>query len=773
MKRWLDPKPVTVPADFAAVIGGHPLVAETLIRRGVTDVAQARQFMNAAQYIPASAYDLPDMEKAVKRVEQAITAQETILIWGDFDVDGQTATSVLYSALQSLGAQVRYYIPQRLTEGHGIHVGRLNMLIDDGVQMILTCDTGISAHEAIDAANARGVDVVITDHHQLPPELPAAVAAVNSQRLPQDHPMHTLSGVGVAYKLIEALYANAGRHDETRGFLDLVAMGLVADVMELVGDTRYLVQLGLDVLRENKRLGLQKMLALGDVNPQMIDEETIGFYIGPRLNAVGRLGDANVSVEFLTTDDEMTASRLANQLEGLNNQRKLDTESVHAAALACIEENPKLLDTAVLIVEQAGWPGGIVGIVANRLVEQYDRPVVLFSLHDGMARGSARSVAGCDITAAIKQVDEAHPDLISNYGGHTMAAGLGLPADNLPLLRQALSRVVSDMLGEVDTTPHLRIGAYVPLADLSLSLLKDIRRLAPFGSGNPPLTFATQKVLVRSRKQLGRSGQHYKLTIEDEAGTVQDVLWWRAELDTLPKGRMDIAYTLSLNEFQGKVDLQVVLSDFRAVDEAPQAFSQRSSVDVIDKRGLPLEKQLLELEDLQAAYPQAVIWNEGESLPEFSTRRRMELKAADTLIIWTCPPGPDELNAALEAVNPSRVVLFDVMPGTDAINAFLERFSGVIKYSFNHYHGRVLMAQLAGAMGHRPATIRAGLRWLQARGYLTLVHDDGDEVRIQPNGARDEAALKMSNQELPPLLQETKAYRLHYRRADADNLIVI
>jgi single-stranded-DNA-specific exonuclease len=767
MKRWLDPQPVTVPAEFAAAIRGHPLIAETLIRRGITDITQAQQFLYTAQYTPASPYDLPDMQAAVTRIEQAIKKQEIILIWGDFDVDGQTSTTLLYSALQALNANVRYYIPQRLTEGHGIHTGRLMTFIDEGVQVVLTCDTGISAHEAIDAANERGVDVVITDHHQLPPTLPQAVAAINSQRLPETHPMHTLSGVGVAYKLIEALYA--GREDETTPFLDLVALGLVADVMALKGDTRYLVQRGLEVLRQNKRLGLEKLLSKSDVQPAQIDEETIGFFIGPRLNAVGRLDDANISVEFLTTDDSTIAETLANRLEGLNNQRKLDTENVYNTVIQQVEANPKLLDTAVLILAQAGWPGGIVGIVANRLVEQYDRPVVLFSLSDDMARGSARSVAGCDITAAIKRVDAEDPSLITNYGGHTMAAGMGLPEENLPKLRQALSRVVNDMLGGVETIPTLKIGAYLPLADLSLPLLHDVRRLAPFGSGNPPLIFATPKVTVKHVQQLGRSGLHYKLTIEDEHGTQQSVLWWRGEPDTLPKGRMDIAYTLSINEFQGNVSLQVTLVDFRAVEEAPQTFAQRTNVEIIDLRGQEQAAQLAAL----TQWPQAIIWNEGETLPDFQTARRMDLKPAETLVIWTCPPGPSELEAALQAVNPDRVILCDVMPGTDAVNAFLDRFSGVIKYALNAYHGKVPITQLAGAMGHRPQTIRAGLRWMQARGYLTLVHDDDEIIRIQPGGEKDADAVKATNHEVPPLLQEAKAYRVYFAQASADQLIVL
>ncbi|MEO0564195.1 MAG: DHH family phosphoesterase, partial [Chloroflexota bacterium] len=287
-KRWQHPTPVTVPPDLETEIGGHPLILETLVRRGFTTPDAAREFMFWSHHTPASPFDLPDMDRAVQRLKRAIANKEQILVWGDFDVDGQTSTALLVSALRDLGAVVTSYIPSRLKEGHGITVASLKRQLDGGAQLLLTCDTGVDEHEAITYANSHGVDVVVTDHHKLPNALPDAYAIVNPRRTPPDHPLRHLPGVGVAYKLIEAL---TPPEDEPTHLLDLVALGIVADVAPQIGDTRYLLQRGLAALSGTKRVGLKVMMELAEVNPVDVNEDDIGFRLAPRLNAIGRLDD--------------------------------------------------------------------------------------------------------------------------------------------------------------------------------------------------------------------------------------------------------------------------------------------------------------------------------------------------------------------------------------------------------------------------------------------------------------------------------------------------
>ncbi|GAB4517374.1 MAG: hypothetical protein OHK0046_23880 [Anaerolineae bacterium] len=760
-KLWIDPQPVDIPPDLAAAYS--PTLAATLVRRGIQTLAQAQRFLESSLYQPAPPDDLPDMDKAVARIEQAVRQGERLCVWGDFDVDGQTATSLLVSALRRLGLEAQYYIPHREQEGHGIAIPRLEGLINDGVQVILTCDTGISAHEAVDFANARGVDVVITDHHQLLPELPRAVAAVNPQRLPEGHPLRTLPGVGCAYKLVEALFTRAGLADELPQFLDLVALGIVADVAELRADTRYLLQRGLDVLKTTERLGLKLMFESAGIDPARLTAEDIGFGFGPRLNALGRLDDANVAVELLTTPELETARILVNRVEALNAQRKLLSNQVFEAAQRQIEaDRDLLLKYSVLVLAHETWPGGIIGIVANRLADLYNRPVILFNAPpEGIARGSARSVAGCDITAAIAE----HADMLTRYGGHTMAAGLSLPTAQIQAFRSAISRTVRQRLGQVETVPTLAIDAYVSLGDASLDLLDTLQRLAPFGVGNPPLTLATRRVLLRDYRLMGRNDEHARLVVEDEHGKTHDVIWWQADISALPKGRFDLAYTLHANDYQGKREARLQYVDSRPVDEEPQQFAHRTAVEIVDLRTMQEPQSLLDMLE------EVVIWAEGEKVAGGQTRET--LTHAPTLVIWTAPPGTAELQQALEAVNPAKVVLIGLNPGTDSVQLFLQKFSGVVKHALGTMDGQVRLSTLAAAVAHREVTALAGLGWLAARGHIQYTLED-DQVQLRPGtGETQQSLLSETTARVATLLQETAAYRSYFRRTEADVVVQI
>ncbi len=570
MKKWLDPALVAVPDALREAVGGHPLVAETLARRGLLTPEAAYGFLDPNAYHPASPFDLPDMDRAVERIRRAIRDHELIGIWGDFDVDGQTSTSLLVSALRDLGGDVIHHIPHRQNEGHGVNLPHLQQMIDDGAQLIVTCDTGIAAHEAVDYAQARGIDVIVTDHHNLTKTLPSAYAAINPKRLPEGHPLHELPGVGVAYKLVEAL---AG---EQPNLLDLVALGIVADVALQVRDTRYLLQRGLKKLRTTERFGLQAVLELAKIDPAQLTEAHIGFSLAPRLNALGRLEDASLAVDLLTTHDREQARMLAQRLEGLNAQRKLLSDQVYGAAAAQIEQDRSLLDAPVLILTNPQWHGGVLGIVANRLVEEFSRPVILLVLtEEQQAHGSARSVEGVDITAALT----ANAHLLTTFGGHTMAAGLSLPAENISPLRRGLARVITLPTRE----PTLEIGGYVTLPEVTLDLIADLERLAPFGAGNPPLILAAHDLTIRSHSGIGRSGDHTGMTVVDQAGSSQRVIWWQS--GDLPSGRIDLAFSARAVDYKGEHQLQIEWIDARPAEGVIQV--SEPTISIVDYRTEP------------------------------------------------------------------------------------------------------------------------------------------------------------------------------------------
>ncbi len=772
MGKWIEPSPVRVPEPLQEAVGGHPLVADTLVRRGLTTVEAARAFLDPDQYRPAPPTDLPGIVEAAERLERAIRQGERICVWGDFDVDGLTSTTTLLSTLRDLGAEVRYYVPTRQEGGHGVHLSVLRRLIGEGVELVLTCDTGITAHEPVEYARSQGVDVVITDHHDLPPDLPAAYAVVNAKMLPADHPLRELPGVGVAHKLAELLYKRAGRAAEVEQYLDLLALGIVADVATQSGDVRYLLQRGLDRLRRAERLGLRVMMETADVRPDWLTEEHIGFELAPRLNALGRLADANVGVEFLSTDDLAQARILAAELEGLNAQRKLLCDQVTQAAEAQLERDPALLEQAALVLSHPSWPSGVVGIVAGRLAERYHKPTILIATPEGeLGRGSARSVEGCDIHAAIA----AQGEMLERFGGHPMAAGLSIQPERIPQFRRALSRTVRRMCRGLDRRPPLPIDGYLPLSDLSLDLVAQIERLAPFGPGNPPLTLASRGVMLASQTVIGRSGEHLRLIVEDAEGVAQKVLWWRGAGQGLPEGRFDLAYTVRASDYRGQRDVQVEWVDAREVVQ-PQAAALpaarvRAQVRVVDYRQEPRPREALDRLRAEAGEG-LVVWSEAGEKAAVAGRDRYELVPAQGLAIWTPPPGAGELRMALEQVAPEVVYLFGVNPGLDRAQPFLERLTGLVKRALSANQGRVSISTLSAATAQREGTVRAGLAWLAARGHVTIrEQDEAGWVTLAPGERADAADSTEIADRLRRMLEETRAYRAYLGRADAEGIL--
>jgi len=765
VKNWLEPQDVHVPEELQLAIGGHPLVAKTLVRRGFTEVESAQAFLDADCYQPAQPAELPNVIRAAERLEKAIQQKEAICVWGDFDVDGQTATTLLVSTLRDLGATVQHHIPNRERESHGVNLPALKRIIAEGVNLVLTCDTGVTAHEAIDYAQAQGVDVVVTDHHNLPPLLPKAHAVVNPKVLPEGHPLRQLPGVGCAYKLAEALYDRAGRREEVTQYLDLVALGIVADVATQTGDTRYLLQRGLEALRHTNRLGLQVMMEIAELNPGWLTEEHIGFVLGPRLNALGRLADANVGVEFLTTNDLERARILATELEGLNARRKLLCDQVTQAAETQIERDPSLLAQGALVMSHPSWPGGVIGIVAGRLAERYNRPTILITTPPGeLARGSARSVEGCNITSAIA----AHEEMLVRFGGHPMAAGLTIDPNRIPEFRRALSRTILEMCGEVQERVTLRVDGYLSLADLSLDLVEELERLAPFGPGNPPLTLVSQGLSLKSHSPVGRSGEHLQLIVEDAQGTAQKVIWWRADR-SLPQGQFDLAYAVRASDYRGQRELQMEWVDAHPVEVAVVAPGPEApAVDVVDCRQDPDPHRLLERlraqEDVQ-------IWSEAGARAEVAGHDRYELSPSRALVIWTTPPGPAELQAALDRVSPERVYLFGIDPGLDDPEEFLKRLAGLVHRALSSRQGWANVSTLAAATAQRETTLRVGIAWFVARGQLVVMGEEGDAVHLAVGRQTASADLHRVAARLKALLEETAAYRAYFTRADKETLV--
>lgn len=495
------------------------------------------------------------MPQAVGRIYRALLSGEKIAIYGDFDADGITATALLVQGLSALGGRVVPYIPHRLHEGYGLKVAALQKLRKQGVTLVITVDCGISAVDETKEARKMGLDIIITDHHLPTTPLPPAVAVVDPNRTDSLYPSPELAGVGVAFKLLQALLWHSGREVILTDLLDLVALGTVTDMAPLIGENRYLVKSGLKALNTTCRLGLTEMVRCAGLKPGNIETDTISWVLGPRLNAAGRIDHAITSYRLLVTQSPEEAFRLAMELEEKNSQRQQIANEVFQ------EAREKLIATGteppLLIAKGESYPPGVIGVVAGKLSEEFYRPVVLVKLGDQVCRGSARSIPEFDLIAALKECES----LLLRFGGHSMAAGFTLPSQNLSQFEQRLLDLATQQLSDLDLRPHLLIDAEVPLSLFAGDTFQSIQQLAPFGCGNPVPTFLSRKVKVVESRNLGNQGEHLWLKLRQQDVTWQAIGFKLGSLTPQISSYLDIVYNLEVDWWNGEEMLRLNLLD--------------------------------------------------------------------------------------------------------------------------------------------------------------------------------------------------------------------
>jgi single-stranded-DNA-specific exonuclease len=775
MRKWIFPNPAAgEPAPLTAPPAApdlDPLAAAVLARRGVDAPAAVDAFLNPAGQPSVSPYELPGMRAAVERLLRAVDGGETIGVWGDFDADGQTATALLVEALRKLGARVIFHIPVRSRESHGVSPEYLAEMIAEGARLVLTCDTGVSAAAAAQAARAAGVDLLITDHHQLPDSLPDAFTIVNPQFLPPAHPLAPLCGVGVAYKLAEALFAERGLATESAAALDLVALGTIADLAGLTGENRRLVQLGLARLRETRRLGLQAMVENAGAAAETLTEEQVSFLLAPRINALGRLSDANAAVEFFTTDVLSRARILSLEMESLNAQRKMLCEQVYQAAAAALERDPGLRADAVLVLSHPGWPAGVIGIVASRLVERTGRPTLLIAEPpDEAARGSARSVPGVDITRLIA----ANSRLLLGYGGHPMAAGFSLAAENIPAFRRAVNQSARALDLDPAERAALTIDAAAGLGEWTLAKAAGLRRLAPFGPGNPAPIFAARNLTLTGWRGMGKNEEHLRLALADPAGREFEVIWWQGDAHLLPdqreSGQIDLAYTVQASDYRGSPKILFQYVDHRGARADGDDGAETGAgpgLEILDLRAAPKT-----WEALQPHLPDGcAVWLEGAAVPGVPGRSRLQLGPAPALALWTSPPSPAVLLDLVLRAKPGVVVLIGADPGLDQPAAFLKRLAGLLKYVLHNQAGECSLAQLCAAAAHDLPAVRAGLAALHAAGLFALAETGAETISVRAGAHTTADLVKWISPALAHALGEAAAYRAYFAAASAGALL--
>ena len=589
-------------ADFTKIaksVGLSSEVACLLFQRGIKDESSLKKFLEPSLEDLHDPYLLHDMDKAVDRIRQAIEQGELILVYGDYDADGMTSASIVKESLEQLGAECLVYLPNRFTDGYGPNASVYKYFIgQQGVSLIVTVDNGVAGHEAIDLAQSMGVDVIVTDHHSMPEVLPDAYAIVHPEHPEADYPFKHLAGCGVAFKLACALLEEVQVE-----LLDLVAIGTIADMVSLTDENRIMVQYGLEVLRNTQRIGLQELFEIAGIATSDITEETVGFQLAPRLNALGRLDDPNPAIDLLTGFDDEEVHEIALMIQEKNEERKEIVQSIYEEAKSLVDPNK-----SVQVLAKEGWNPGVLGIVAGRLLEELGQTVIVLNIEDGRAKGSARSIEAVDIFEAL----DPHRALFIAFGGHAGAAGMTLEAEQLDALSEILETYVKDKGIAAKGKSRLYLDEELDLESLSLDTVKSFEKLAPFGMDNQKPVFYIRDFQVENARSMGAGDSHLKLKISKGTANFEVVAFGQGAKATefAQTKQLELAVTLSVNQWNGQTTLQLMMVDARV--DGVQLFNIRGKNAVLPD-GVPVLDFTGELPDISSS-PAVVVKNIPEDI---------------------------------------------------------------------------------------------------------------------------------------------------------------
>jgi single-stranded-DNA-specific exonuclease len=558
--RWNVRKPDLVLVEMLTKeLNITPLVAQLLVNRGIDTVENARYFLFGAEMFH-DPFLLKDMDKAVYRIKEAIDNQEPILIYGDYDADGVSSTTVMMKTLLDLGALVDFYIPNRFTEGYGPNETAFRQAYEEGFKLIITVDTGISALNEATLAGELGIDLIITDHHEPGPILPECYAIIHPKLEDSEYPFKELAGVGVAFKVAHALYGELPEH-----LLEIAVIGTIADLVPLKDENRAIAKAGIQKLMLTNNLGLKALFKVCNIDPVSITEETIGFTLGPRINAAGRLGDASPAVQLLLTDDAQEAMTLAEEIDGINRNRQTIVNEITEEAIAIVEDSFSS-DQRVIIIGKENWNSGVVGIVASRLVDKFYRPTIVLSYdrEKGLAKGSARSIEGFDLFQNLSLCR----DILPHFGGHTAAAGMTLKIDDVADLRNRLNLLAADQLQEEMLVPATHLDGEFEIEQLQLDTIKELMLLAPFGMDNPKPKVLIKETNISSHRKIGSEQNHLKMAIEKNGYVLDTIGFGLGSIydELAATSIVSVIGELSINEWNNIKKPQLFLQDI-AVDQ--------------------------------------------------------------------------------------------------------------------------------------------------------------------------------------------------------------
>ncbi|MDK2586383.1 single-stranded-DNA-specific exonuclease RecJ [Romboutsia sedimentorum] len=565
--------------DLSKKLKISPQISQILKNRYIDNEKDAEIFMNPSLEYLRDPFLMKDMKKAVDRIKKAIKNNENIWIYGDYDVDGVSSTSILCIYFDSINYPINYYIPNRLEEGYGINEESIKHIHSQGCNLMISVDCGITSVKEIDLANELGFDVIITDHHECQSEIPNAYAVINQKQEDCNYPFDMLCGCGVAFKLIQALTPKEEFKTSLYNYIEIVTLATICDIVPLKDENRILVKNGLKLMSECKNIGLKELIKVCGVESDKIKSSHIAFAIGPRINASGRLGYSKLGVELFTTKNQSKAKEIANMLEDKNNERQLIEAKMYQEAEAIIESNEKYKDDKVLVIAKEGWQHGIIGIVASKLTEKYYKPTILLTIEDGEATGSARSIKGFSIFDALVE----SKDLLNKFGGHDQAAGLALDSNKIEDLSYEVNQFAKYELNEEDLIENVNVEYELSEESIDLDLIEELHKLEPFGLSNPNPKFIVRDAILKNINVIGKNKQHLKFTIEKEK-TYSCIGFNMAYLKSgYNQGdKVDVLFQLDENNFMGKRSVQFLLKDMRLA-HPKNPYANEKTVELFSK----------------------------------------------------------------------------------------------------------------------------------------------------------------------------------------------
>jgi single-stranded-DNA-specific exonuclease len=734
------------PAEELVEYLGSKQLARLAQKRGLNSKTELVEFIDPAAYSQLELRDFPQIMEISDFIIEHIEANNRILIYGDYDVDGISSTSILVGALRQLSDQISYHIPDRFKEGYGLNKEVLASY-QDQVDLVISCDCGISNYQEVKFAREIGMDFVVTDHHDLPDELPPADYVISPRLLPEDHQGYWLPGAGMAYFLIKAIYEQLDMNGAERDFLDLLLLAIIADVVPLKGENRYLFITGLNKLKNTDRIGLKALYNELDINPLEINEKTLGFQIGPLLNSAGRIDSAEKGLKLLLADDKKQAARLAAELYQINQHRKEISQKIYLEAEKKIESGQQ----KGIVAYDSSWHQGVIGIAAGRITENYQVPAVLMTSNQQseLITGSARSIEGININSLIAECS----DLLEKHGGHAAAAGFSLKKDRLEKFRLRLQRLIDQKLAEIDSELEIETDLNLKLEEINDDFYKGLRLFAPFGEANPEPLFYLESEVLSSREI--SAGKHKKLIFGNQDQKITALWWWAGEIEN--NYLQQTACRLTENIYQGNKSLQLEIKALAPLKETKKIVkrekTEKKLLKVIDWRHK-------EISDLEAGAEDTVYFAEGlQDFQLYPLVDRNYFKKADNLVLLTLPPSLPVLKEIILLSGSGKLILVNNDSQSLVFNQFIQKLLSLLKFSLKQENGIFNLERAALALEAEEIAVKRALEYLQAQAMISFEYISYQELLITKGGLKDKGKANLSSRNLKKLLKESSAFR--------------